>query len=119
MTYYKIRLKDKPDLFLGKRNPSYGICPIEHMQEVAKTQANQTSYAKPPTIAESLEWYAKLNERYFTKEKFAKVWTSIPVLRRFLSYCSRSEGTNTFPQYELVIEEAGKITAVPLDTVLK
>lgn len=90
MDIYRIRLKNRPDRWVGKKSPSYALVSdkrIAHFRE------------RYPLC--SLEEAVTLNAHWFVKENTAKVWTSVSSLRRFLAIC-REGKDDTFSQYEVL-----------------
>lgn len=87
MIFYLIRLKNHPEKYVGKVDPTYAVSPDQDEREL------------------------QLDAHWFVPQAKAKVWTSTASLRRFLALCRHRSlyPVSTFTRYELVCVE----TTVP------
>jgi hypothetical protein len=88
MDIYRIRLKRFPHLFIGKKDPSYAL--------KSDYALKQWGYSN-----ETADQRLQLDAHWYKPEKYAKVWTSLSALKRFLTLCRRN-GADTFSEYELL-----------------
>lgn len=86
---YRIRLKAKPEVYVGKHDPTYAI--------------NEDGKA------------IDLSAHWFVPEPLAKAWTK-SALRRVVAYACSEWRTATFTRFE-VVDTKG--VAAPLDSLLK
>lgn len=99
--YYTIRVKRHPHLFVGKESSSYAINCDEGIIVSAKHRPGA-----------NIDEILQLNAYWFKPERFAKIWTSLPTLRRFLRYCASEYEHPTFSEYELLLN--GKVIPMPI-----
>ena len=104
MDIFTIRLKRRPDLYVGKRNPYYAMMTDNPILNRIK-HTNQTI----DQIIDGCALFCK-------PEKYAKVWTSEKAIRQFLSYCCPGDDTSpTYSEYELLLN--GNV--IPIEQVFK
>jgi hypothetical protein len=96
MTFYTIRLKRYPHLYVGKKNPYYALTSDASIQKLLRD-------SWPKTIDEALQ----IDAYWFVHEERAKVWTNLTSLKRFLSYCAGKDDDGNrnplvFSEYEFL-----------------
>lgn len=87
----RVRLKNHPDKWVGKKNPTYSFYPDQRKMPL------------------SPEWH------WYVDEKRARVWTNRSDLKRVVSLSRWGEQKNTFSQFEVVFSDG---TIQPLDQVV-
>jgi hypothetical protein len=133
--YIKLRLKEHPELYVGKSSPSAALRTKEWTESVAKDDVARGKYK---TLEDALyvDFWGEYGQKVFFKsEAKAKVWTDLKTFIRFREMARRAnyrfdivsfnptkaetvlEG-GTFPHLEAVIEINGMIKVVPLDKVV-
>lgn len=96
----RIRLKNHPDKYVGKSDPTYAVRCDAFLKERGDRPL--------PALLEA---------HWFVPEARAKVWSSIKDLRRFLSLCAQqSYKLATFSEYEAVYPDGA---TQPLDEAVK
>jgi len=87
----RVRLKNHPDKWVSKKNPTYSFHPDQHFSP----------------LDPSLYWYVD--------EKRAQVWTNLSNLKRVVSLSRWGNQPNTFSQFEVVFSDG---TIKSLDQVV-
>lgn len=118
VTFYMLRLKCRPDLYVGKKNPTYAVKTDQRITANIQwylEQRNEVLVARNVLLQRD-----ESNPPYwFVPKTRAKVWSGVTGVRRFIGRC-RSEATDTFSEYE--IEEThpkSGVAVMPLDELLQ
>lgn len=98
MDIFTVRLKNHPTIFVGKTNSSYAV---KSDAQIAETLKYWSGQGKPRTTDDVL----LLDAQWFVAERRAKVWTEASMLKRFLSYCCKTEDdpNPSLSQYEILM----------------
>jgi hypothetical protein len=105
MKIFLIRLKNFPELYVGKKNTSYAISSDEHLNRGSDT------------AEEAITHNGNIPHWFASKDK-AKIWTKPTPIIWLRSYASDKD-EDTFSQYIVEIDDNGTITEVPLDNFNK
>lgn len=104
MKVYLVRLKDYPEIYVGKKNVSYAFH-SDHM------------------IAEN---NIPIESSFLVPKAKAKIWQESGRIKWLHSYCgkyydykSQQECQSTFSRYEVEIDDNGKLSWMPLDEFVK
>ena len=106
MTFYRIRLKRYPDKWVGKKNI---VNAIRSDQKINSRKSDSEPFYFP----------------WFTKEKYARIYSSPGEIQRILTmlevheYAPYRKVEQTFGEYEVVIDENGSQRVEPLDNFKK
>lgn len=96
---YTIRLKYHPHLFIGKSNASYALMSDE---EIAGQQVMNSR--------DTVDNIIGVHSSFFKPVQYAKVWTSLTTLKRFLKYMRYGKNP-VFSYYELLRD--GRVIPFP------
>ena len=115
MTFYTIRLKQKPDLYIGKTNSTYALLTDQGINDQVEWYKNTRNQDATP-IQILFFFDESKPPQWYVPEARAKVWTTIKSIKNFTSYAKCKERNNTFNEYEIVVNESG---VIPLDKFLQ
>jgi hypothetical protein len=90
--FYTIRLKNHPELYLGKKTPTYGIMTDFEIGRWLE----KTPYKSQNKVIMDLVGC------WFKSKQYAKVWTKTSTLKAFLTLCHESDGLS---QYEIMCND--------------
>lgn len=114
MTFYTIRLKQRPNLFIGKTSSTYALCTDQELADKVEWYKHTRNTDFTP-----IEVIFQLQENnpphWFVPEERAKVWTTIRAIKHFTSYVKCKDRDNTFNEYEIVVNGS---EIIPLDKFL-
>jgi len=114
MTFYTIRLKQKPHLFIGKTNPTFAIHTDQNLNDQVEWYKNTRNQIVTPM---DVMFFCNEDKppHWLVPEERAKVWTTVKSIKHFTSYVKCKERENTFNEFEIVVN-GNEI--IPLDDFL-
>jgi hypothetical protein len=118
---FLIRLKNHPEWYVGKQNPSYALSSDRNIEEQRKGWTNHPAF-KGRTFSnwDILAQNTGVNNElphWFAERKRAKLWTDEKSLRRFISLYNTPE--DTFSEYEVEIDDGSSITYLSIKNFRK
>lgn len=116
MKFYLIRLKKRPDLYVGKESPTYAISSDREIQRTISLHNNRYK----DELEAIVQGYSGSPPYWFRDQSKAKVFTMPTEIVRLVRRRRYYEKDDTFSQYEVEIhEDEKKVKFKDLDDFIK
>ena len=109
MKIYLIGLKNHPEYYIGKENPTYALASDEQLDNEIQHNAKHGKEFRRMDILIREE---KDVAHWFVKRKRAKLWTDGVLVKKFVNRYNKGK---THSEYEVEIDHGSNIYRIPLD----